>query len=217
MEPDLTIVGAGLTGLTAAIEAAESGWQVTVAEAHSRPGGRARTLPAPYRANTGGHAIYVDGPWWAWLEKRGLIPPVVGAPRHPSLVRAAGRLGPWPAELSQAIAALPTEAPAEESFRTWLLRHVEAPTAEAIIAVAFIFTFDHDPGRLSAAFARPGLRRGGQRPVCGRWLVQPGRSPGRASCQPRRAATNPDTGRRAAQRPGDAGHQPRHSAPADRR
>jgi phytoene dehydrogenase-like protein len=170
VEPDLTIVGAGLTGLTAAIEAAESGWRVTVAEAHSRPGGRARTLPAPYRANTGGHAIYVDGPWWEWLEERGLTPPVVPAPRYPSLVRAGGRLGPWPAELSQAIAALPTEAPAEESFRAWLLRHVDAPTAEAIIAVVFIFTFDHDPGRLSAAFARPGLRRGGSaRYVVGGW------------------------------------------------
>ena len=44
MKPDLTIVGAGLAGLTAAIEAAECGWRVTVAEAHSRPGGRARSL-----------------------------------------------------------------------------------------------------------------------------------------------------------------------------
>jgi len=77
VKPDLTIIGAGLTGLTAAIEAAEGGWRVTVAEAHSRPGGRARTLAAPFRANDGPHAIYVDGPWWAWLERRGLTPPIV--------------------------------------------------------------------------------------------------------------------------------------------
>jgi phytoene dehydrogenase-like protein len=63
VKPDLIIVGGGLTRLTAAIEAAERGWQVTVAEAHSRPGGRARSLAAPFRANTGPHAIYVDGPW----------------------------------------------------------------------------------------------------------------------------------------------------------
>jgi len=169
---DLTIVGAGVTGLTAAIEAAERGWRVTVAEAHARPGGRARSLEAPFRANAGPHAIYVDGPWWAWLESRGLTPPVVAAPRYPRLVRANGRLGQWPSGLSEAIAALPAEAPAGESFRAWLLRHVDAKTAEGIIGVAFIFTFDHDPGRLSAAFARQQLRRalgGGARYVAGGW------------------------------------------------
>ena len=177
MKPDLTIVGAGLAGLTAAIEAAERGWRVTVAEAHSRPGGRARSLAAPFRANDGPHAIYVDGPWWAWLERRGLTPPIVAAPRSTSLtgatlVRTGGRLGPWPAELGQAMAALPAEAPAGESFRAWLLRHVDAKTAEAIVAVAFIFTFDHDPGRLSAAFVHQRLRRalaGGVRYVTGGW------------------------------------------------
>ncbi|GAA4053889.1 NAD(P)-binding protein [Actinomadura miaoliensis] len=172
MDPDLTIVGAGLTGLTAAIEAAERGWGVVVTEAHSRPGGRARSLAGPYRANAGPHAIYVDGPWWTWLESRGLTPPIVEAPPHSGIVRAGGRLGPWPAELGKAIAALPARAPTEETFRAWLLRHTDAKTAEAIIGVAFIFTFDHDPGRLSAAFTRQGLHRalaGGARYVTGGW------------------------------------------------
>jgi phytoene dehydrogenase-like protein len=172
VQPDLTIVGAGITGLTAAIEAAERGCRVTVAEANSQPGGRARTLAAPFRANAGGHAIYADGPWWAWLDSRGLTPPIVKAPRYASLVRAGGRAGLRPAELSAAIAALPAEAPIGESFRPWLLRYVDAKTAEAIVGVAFIFTFDHDPGRLSAAFVRQGLRRalaGGARYVVGGW------------------------------------------------
>lgn len=172
MKPDLTIVGAGLTGLTGAIEAAERGWRVTVFEAHSRPGGRARSLAAPFRANAGPHAIYVDGSWWAWLERRGLTPPIVGVPDYASLVRVGGQLGPWPAELSEAIAALPGEAPAGESLRAWLLKHVDAKTAGAIIGVVFIPTFDHDPGRLSAAFARQCLRRalaGGARYVVGGW------------------------------------------------
>jgi phytoene dehydrogenase-like protein len=184
VKPDLTIVGAGLTGLTAAIEAAERGWQVTVAEAHSRPGGRARSLAAPFRANAGPHAIYVDGPWWAWLERRGLTPPIVEAPGYASLVRAGGRLGPWPAGLSKAIAALPAEAPAGEPFRAWLLRHVDAKTAEAIVGVVFIPTFDHDPGRLSAAFARECLRRalaGGARYVAGGWSTLVGLLAGRAA------------------------------------
>jgi phytoene dehydrogenase-like protein len=172
VELDLTIVGAGLTGLTAAIEAAERGSRVVVADAHSQPGGRARSLAAPFRANTGPHAIYVDGPWWAWLERRGLTPPIVKAPPGGSLVMTGGRLGPWPAELSGVIAALPAEASAEESFRSWLLRHVGTSAAEAIIGLIFVATFDHDPGRLSAEFARERLRRalsGGVRYVVGGW------------------------------------------------
>jgi phytoene dehydrogenase-like protein len=184
VKPDLTIVGAGLAGLTAAIEAAERGWRVTVAEAHSRPGGRARSLADPFRANDGPHAVYVDGSWWAWLERRGLTPPIVEAPRYATLVRTGGRLGPWPAELGQAMAALPAEAPAGESFRAWLLRHVDAKTAEAIVGVAFIFTFDHDPGRLSAAFVHQRLRRalaGGVRYVAGGWSTLVGLLAGRAA------------------------------------
>jgi len=172
VKPDLTIVGAGLTGLTAAIEAAEQGRRVTVAEAHSRPGGRARTLDGPYRANTGPHAIYTDGAWWAWLERRGLTPPTVAAPHRARLVRTGGRLTPWPDELGAAIAALPDEAPAAEPYRAWLLRHVDAATAEAVIGVCFVFTFDHDPGRLSAAFVHQRLRRalaGGVRYATGGW------------------------------------------------
>jgi hypothetical protein len=171
---DLTIVGAGLTGLTAAIEAAERGWRVTVAEAHSRPGGRARSATGPYLANDGPHAVYIDGPWWAWLERRGLTPPIVAAPGRASLVRSGGRLGPWPPELGPAVAALPDQAPPGEPFRAWLLRHVDAKTAEAIIGLAFIFTFDHDPGRLSAAFVRERLRRsmaGGARYVTSGWAT----------------------------------------------
>jgi len=168
----MTIVGAGVSGLTAAIEAAERGWDVIVAEAHSGPGGRARTLTGPFRANTGPHALYADGPWWAWLERQGLTPPVAAAPQDANLVRMAGLLGPWPQELSVAIAGLPDQSPADEPFRTWLSRHLDARLADAIIGLVFIATFDHDPGRLSAAFARERLRRllaGGARYVAGGW------------------------------------------------
>jgi phytoene dehydrogenase-like protein len=180
VQQDVTIIGAGVTGLTAAIDAAERGWRVTVAEAHSEPGGRARSLAGPFRANTGPHAIYADGPWWAWMERRGLAPPVVAAPDAAVLVRTGGRLGPWPPEVGRAIGTLPAEAPAEESFRPWLLRHVDAGAAEAIIGLAFIPTYDYDPGRLSAAFAHERLRRalagGGRhvRYVVGGWSTMVG-------------------------------------------
>jgi phytoene dehydrogenase-like protein len=145
---------------------------VAVAEAHPEVGGRARSLAGPFKANTGPHAIYVDGPWWAWLERHGLTPPVVSAPRRANLIRAGGPLGEWPGGLSKAIAALPTEAPSQESFRSWLLQHIEARHAESIIGLVFIATYDHDPGRLSAAFGHERLQRllaDGARYVTGGW------------------------------------------------
>jgi NAD(P)-binding Rossmann-like domain len=183
MQPDVMVVGAGLTGLTVAIEAAERGWSVTVAEGHPQPGGRARSLESPFRANTGPHAIYVDGPWWEWLQRRALTPPVVTGPQDANLFQMGGQLGQMPARLGRAIAALPAQAPVQESFRAWLLRHTEAGLAEAIIGLVFIATFDHDPGRLSAAFAHERLRRlpaGGARYIVGGWSTLVGLLTGRA-------------------------------------
>ena len=99
------------------------------------------------------------------------------APRDGTLVRVGGQIGPWPAGLSRAIAELPVDAPAGSPFREWLRCHVSAATAEAIIGVIFIATFDHDPGRLSAAFARQLLHRtlaGGARYVTGGWSTLTG-------------------------------------------
>lgn len=168
---DLTIVGGGLTGLTAAIEAAEGGWQVTLHEARSTLGGRAATLEGPYRANRGPHALYADGPLWAWLERRGLNPPTV-SPSGETLFRVDGTLQSLPAAVGHAIAGLPSTAPVGESFRTWLAHHIDdGRTVEAIIGLMFIVTYNHDPGELSAAFVHERLVRGGShvRYVQGGW------------------------------------------------
>ena len=63
----ITIVGAGIAGLSAAITAAEAGGDVLLLEAHDELGGRARTTEGPYKANLGPHALYKDGPIWSWL------------------------------------------------------------------------------------------------------------------------------------------------------
>jgi phytoene dehydrogenase-like protein len=160
----VTIIGAGVTGLVAAIEAADRGWSVTLHEAGRAPGGRAATLAGPYRANLGPHGLYTDGSLWSWLERHALTPAVAKPPRGldrraATLVLTAGRLGYFPAALDAAIAALPEEAPVDDSFRSWLVGRIGRTYAEAIIGLLFVVTYAPDPGILSAAFMHERLRR----------------------------------------------------------
>ena len=56
------VVGAGLAGLTAAMELRESGWGVTVLEARERPGGRVYTIRDPFvqRQHAEGGGEFID-------------------------------------------------------------------------------------------------------------------------------------------------------------
>lgn len=89
MLPEVTIVGGGLGGLSAAVAAAETGWSVRLFEAHAQLGGRARTSDGGYRANWGPHVVYSDGPLWSWLRERGLTE---GARSAPPLARVLVRM-----------------------------------------------------------------------------------------------------------------------------
>ena len=77
---EITIVGGGLPGLTAAISCAEQGAPVRVLEAHDELGGRARSTDGRYKANLGPHALLASSPLWSWLGERGLIPPYARPP-----------------------------------------------------------------------------------------------------------------------------------------
>ena len=63
----VTVIGAGLAGLIAAIESAERGAAVQLLEARSRIGGRAQSTPRPCVANLGPHVLYTGGSLWDWL------------------------------------------------------------------------------------------------------------------------------------------------------
>ena len=153
----ITVVGGGLAGLTAAITAAEGGASVRLLEAHDELGGRARSTDGPYKANLGPHVIYKDGPLWAWLRERELLPGSARTPLGGIRVRWEGAIRRTPP-----LAAIPTvlrlrgrDAPVDRAFRDWVRDHADETTAAMLSAAAGVYTFHHDPGELSAAFVWP--------------------------------------------------------------
>jgi hypothetical protein len=149
----ITIIGGGLAGLTAAIACAEGDAEVRMLEAHEQLGGRGRSNGGAHKVHLGPHVLY-KGTLWSWLAERGLLPPHTGLPLATSRLRWQGELRRTPP-----LGALPAvlrlrgrEAPVDLDFRTWAARHTDDRTAEMLSAAAGVYTFYHDPGELSAAF-----------------------------------------------------------------
>jgi hypothetical protein len=155
-DSEITVVGAGIAGLVAAITCAEEGASVSLIEAHEQIGGRARSTDGPYKANLGPHALYT-GPFWNWMKEHDLLPVHVS----PRLTGARLRLG-GAIRRTPPLGALPSvlrlrgrEAPVDVDFRTWAASHTDETTADMLSAAAGVYTFFHDPGSLSAAFVWP--------------------------------------------------------------
>jgi NAD(P)-binding Rossmann-like domain len=150
----ITIVGAGLAGLVAAIACAEEGAKVNLIEAHDELGGRARSSAGPYKANLGPHAMYQDGPFWKWMRERDVLP----GHCSPRLTGVRLRLGgairrtPPMSGLPSVLRLRGREAPIDVDFRTWATTHTDERTAAMLSAACGVYTFHHDPGELSAAF-----------------------------------------------------------------
>lgn len=195
----LSIVGGGVAGLVAANAAAEAGFDVTLYEGHKELGGRARTTPPPYRANWGPHVLYADGQFWAWLARRGLTGRAHRIPGVPKTVfRVDGELQMVPAvRYLRALRRLSgLDAPVEEAFEPWAAGALGDPdTARRVSNLLGVATFDHDPGRLSAAFVNGILRRAATFPpkvryVEGGW----GNLVGRLADRARRLGVRIETG-----------------------
>jgi phytoene dehydrogenase-like protein len=164
MSQQITIVGGGLAGLSAAIACAEGGAKVRLLEAHETLGGRARSNDGPFKANLGPHALYQDGPLWQWLAERKLLPAHVA----PALRGASGARFRWDGGVRRTppLGAIPSvlrlrgrEAPVELDFRSWAASHTDQRTADLLSAAAGVYTYYHDPGELSAAFVWPRMVR----------------------------------------------------------
>lgn len=148
----ITVIGGGLAGLVAAIECAEAGAPVRLLEARSSLGGRATTTPGGFAANLGPHAFYV-GPLWGWLAERGLHRPF-RRPRSTAIKlrwQDSVRRIP-PPELRAAWRLRNRPAPVDVSLRDWVTAEAGPEVAAAVNGLTGVLTFDHDPGRLSAAF-----------------------------------------------------------------
>ena len=150
----ITIVGAGIAGLTAAIACAEGGARVRLLEAHAQLGGRARSADGPYKANLGPHAMYHDGDFWGWMRERDLLPEHVTARLTGGRLRLDGvvRRTPPLAMLPGVLRLRGREAPVDVDFHSWAASHTDERTASALSAAAGVYTYHHDPGELSAAF-----------------------------------------------------------------
>jgi hypothetical protein len=157
---ELTVVGGGLAGLVAAIEGAEAGAKVRLFEAKSRVGGRAETTPPPYIANLGPHALYRGTTSWAWLKARRLHRPSHMARSFAIRFRWRGEARRLPPrELWPLVRLRGRSAPVDRDFRSWVADEFGPEHAEPLSSAAGVFTFDHDPGRLSAAFVTEKVQR----------------------------------------------------------
>jgi len=155
----VTVVGAGLAGLVAAITAVQEGASVRLLEAHSELGGRARSADGPFVANFGPHALYKGLSNWRWLEKHDLLPPTVTPPSLGVRYRHAGRLRKTlPPRLLRALPLMLRPAPAEQDFHSWVASRKGTASAELACGLAGALSFHHDPGSLSAAFVAERLR-----------------------------------------------------------
>ncbi|WP_331742275.1 FAD-dependent oxidoreductase (plasmid) [Streptomyces sp. NBC_00876] len=163
---NITIIGGGLAGLTAAIAAAEQGARVTLHEAHSSLGGRARSADGPYVTNDGPHTIMNNGPAWQWLIQRGVAGRYVRLSFHEwtrMRFRHQGKLRMTlpPGYMRMTLLKRDRPVPIDRSFRDWAEENFPKQTVDEALGFLGPILFDGDPGRLSAAFVWERLLRVG--------------------------------------------------------
>jgi hypothetical protein len=167
----IAVIGGGLAGLIAAIECAEAGAPVTLYEAQGLLGGRARSTDGPYIANLGPHALYSDGATWRWLSARRLTGSARRSPLTGTTFRLRGERRSFPRRLARLFMVRRNAAPIDIPFEAWAASKWDGETATLLSRAAGVFAFDADPGRLSAAFVLPRLRRVMNLPPTNRYVV----------------------------------------------
>jgi phytoene dehydrogenase-like protein len=189
---DVVVVGAGLAGLVAGVEASRSGARVVVLDAHPA-GGRARTTERQgHLFNEGPHALYESGPLMAVL-RRWSQEPTGGRPDTSSAhALLDGRLHPFPAgprelartpllrpasrlRLGRLMVALPRLSAARFAGRTvaeWCDDEGLPPDARALVlSLVRVTSYANAPDLMDAGAAVAQLQAGlhGVRYLDGGW------------------------------------------------
>lgn len=216
---NVTVIGGGIAGLVASIAAAEGEASVTLHEAHGLLGGRARSTSGEFIANHGPHAVYIDGAFWTWLKARKLTPPIARPLVTGLRFRVSGRARRMPpASFVRAAALLRRDAPHDVDLRTWAASRAGDAVANTLANFCGVFSFDHDPGRLSAAFCVERARRAAKIPPAARFPVGrmdlAGRRPRHAGEGARRTDRPEQPGGRTATPARDRRHRPARGATA---
>ena len=175
--PPVIIVGAGLSGLSAAAILARAGYAVTVFEKASIPGGDARSKQhGAFTFNLGAHAFYLGGAGEKLLRELGVrycgSPPALDT----FLVLDGGKLHAWPtrrtsftgmtswnpdataalARFSSSLKGIHQEQLQNMSLRDWLDQEVPHPhVRQFVLALARLTTYSHAPALVSAGLILP--------------------------------------------------------------
>jgi phytoene dehydrogenase-like protein len=183
MDPrPIVVVGAGLAGLTAALEAAHRGTPVSVLDGSGEPGGRARsTRRSGYVLNLGPHGLATDGPGTAVLVGHGIALPGGRPAVHRAKLLLGDRLvGPLSRRHGAGglrglpgLAAMAAEARRTEpdgTVREWIARHVhDARSRASVGGLARLATYADDLDRQAADLMAEAMRGGAVRYLDGGW------------------------------------------------
>ncbi len=147
------VIGGGIAGLVAAIDASERGAAVSLYEAAPQLGGRAVGANGSYRTNLGPHVLYQRGALGRWLATRDLTPPLVALHLHRTFwIRPGAPSRRTSGALLGAVRHVRHSAPDDQSFRAWGHATLGVSATEQLSRLAGLFTFHHDPGELAASF-----------------------------------------------------------------
>jgi oxygen-dependent protoporphyrinogen oxidase len=170
---DVTVVGAGISGLTAAWCLADAGARVRVVDAAPQPGGLLRTIDTPYGpVETAAGAFTQTARTDALFRAAGVAPIAADARSRRRYIYRDGRPTRWPltgletagaaARLSAAWVTRRTRPRPDECVRAWADRALGRPAAEWLVGPAFqgIYASPLEALSARAVFSAPN-RRGG--------------------------------------------------------
>ena len=170
------VIGAGLSGLTAAWHLADRGHAVTVIEQSSRPGGLIQTHQTEHGlVETGANAFVWDETVAAWFRRLDLTPvfPLTTSKRR--YIFRNGRARRWPltvsesvglaARFSTAYVTRATPAGEHETMEAWGRRVVGPAATRWLLEPAMQGIYASPPRALSARAIFDGRRRGSRRLV----------------------------------------------------